>query len=329
MAGLFDLGAIMKVCCFLGTLPAKTLAAPPKHDKKIGTFQNFARGVRAAGDEVHTITEVRYEPCDVAFMLGWVHEHGKDAPHLRLRQQILDAQRNHGRRVVIADSNLFLFQDSTNPHYYLRYSFDGVFPKTGEYCDQNPDPARWQQIQQDMGIAVRPWRAAGDHVLITLQRNGGWSMAGRGVDQWCIDTVHEIRRYSRRPIIIRSHPGDKKAYRYVRRITEVLVKQGVRNFFISDANRTLMQDLENAWVLINHNSSPGVAAAIMGVPVISTDIVNSQAHEVSSADLADVESPPTFDRDRWLHRLAQFHWSYQDLVSGQCWRHMRQWVRPS
>jgi hypothetical protein len=316
----------MKVCCFLGTLPAKTLAAPPKHDRKMATFHNFARGVRAAGDEVHVISEVRYEPCDVAFMLGWVHEHGKDAPHLRLRQQILDQQRNHGGRVAIADSNLFLFQDSTNPHYYLRYSFDGVFPNTGEYCDQNPDPGRWTQLQQDMNMSTRPWRTAGDHVLITLQRNGGWSMAGENVDAWCINVVHQIRKHTKRPIIIRAHPGDKKAYRYVRRITDVLVKQGVRNFFIADAKRTLMQDLERAWVLVNHNSSPAVAAAIMGIPVISTDITNSQAREVSGADLAAIESPPTFDRDQWLRRLAQFHWSFDDLASGRCWSHMRQWV---
>jgi len=316
----------MKVCCFLGTLPAKTMAAPPKHNKKIATFQNFARGVRAAGDEVHVISEVRYEPCDVAFMLGWVHEHGKDAPHLRLRQQILDQQRNHGGRVAIADSNLFLFRDSTNPHYYLRYSFDGVFPNTGEYCDQNPDPARWQKIQQDTGVTVRPWRTAGQHVLITLQRNGGWSMAGTGVDQWCIDTVHAIRRMTKRAIVIRSHPGDNKAARYVRCLTEVLIKQGIRNFFISDSGRTLVQDLEHAWVLVNHNSSPGVAAAIMGVPVISTNIINSQAREVSSSDLGLVESPPVFDREQWLCRIAQFHWSFNDLVAGQCWTHMRQWA---
>lgn len=317
----------MKVCCFLGTLPAKTLAAPPKHNHKIATFQNFARGVRAAGDEVHVIPEVRYEPCDVAFMLGWVHEHGKEAPHLRLRQQIVDTQRNQGGRIVIADSNLYSFQDVANPHNYFRYSFDGVFPNTGEYCDDNPDPQRWAKIQQDMNITVQPWRTVGDHVLITLQRNGGWSMAGRGVDQWCIDTVHEIRKHSRRPIVIRSHPGDKKAYRYVRSITNTLVKQGVRNFFISDANRTLMQDLENAWALVNHNSSPGVAAAVMGVPVISTDVTNSQAREVSSSNLADIENPPIFDRDQWLRRIAQFHWSFQDLVSGQCWMHMRQYTR--
>lgn len=317
----------MKVCCFLSTLPAKTLEAAKKHDRKMDTFRNFARGVKAAGDEIETVTDLRYVPCDVAFILGWVHEHGKDAPHLRLRQQILDQQRSRGDRTVIADSNLFLFADSNNPHYYLRYSFDGVFPDTGEYCDQNPDPARWGIIKKHMKIEVLPWRTQGDHVLLCLQRDGGWSMAGYDVASWCLNTVTQLRRHTQRPIRIRAHPGDKKSYRYVKYICDTLVKQGVRNFFISEPELTLQQELVGAWALVNHNSSPAVAAAISGIPVISTDIVRSQARDVSSPELSQIESLPTFERTPWLNRLAQCHWSYEDLATGRAWQHMRQWVK--
>lgn len=318
----------MKVACYLSTLPAKTLQAAKKHDRKMDTFRYFAHGVKAAGDEVETVTDLRVVPSDVAFMLGWVHEHGKDAPHLRLRQQVLEQQRRSRGRTVIADSNLFLFANQDNPHYYLRYSFDGVFPDTGEYCDQNPDPARWEIIKEHMRIDVRPWRTQGDHVLICLQRDGGWSMAGRDVASWCTTVVTELRKHTKRPIRIRAHPGDKKSQRYVRRICDVLIQQGIRNFFISEPDRTLLQELDGAWALVNHNSSPAVAAAISGIPVISTDITRSQAREVSCPEIAQIESLPQFDRTRWLHRLAQFHWSYDDLSSGRAWTHMRQWAKP-
>lgn len=318
----------MKVCSFLATLPQKTLAAQKKHDRKIETYKNFYRGVKAAGDESVMISDLRYEPCDSAFMLGWVHEHSKDAPHLKLRQEISDRQRNSAKRVAIADSNLFLFQTPDNPHYYLRYSFDGVFPSTGEYCDQNPDPERWRIIQRDMNIEVRDWTTTGNHIVICLQRDGGWSMRGYSVYDWCVNTVQTLRRHTDRPIFIRPHPGDKKAHRYVQRMTQTLVQQGYRNFFVSDVNRkTLIQELEGAWALVNHNSSPAVAAAIRGIPVFSTDITNSQAAEVSQQDLSRIEQPEIFERERWLHRLAQFHWSHDDLASGRCWRHMRQWVK--
>lgn len=317
----------MKVACYLSTLPVKTLEAAKKHDRKMGTFAHFARGVKAAGDDVETITDLRVVECDAAFMLGWVHEHGKDAPHLRLRQQVLQHQQRRNARTVIADSNLFLFADNLNPQYYLRYSFDGVFPDTGEYCDQNPDPARWDIIQDHMGITVRPWRTTGDHVLICLQRDGGWSMGGQDVTSWCTTVVTQLRQHTKRPIRIRAHPGDKKSHRYLKRICDVLVQHGIRNFFISEPERSLVQELDDAWALVNHNSSPAVAAAICGVPVISTDITRSQAREVSCPELCQIEDLPTFDRTRWLHRLAQFHWSYDDLASGRAWSHMRQWIR--
>jgi hypothetical protein len=52
---------------------------------------------------------------------------------------------------LIVDSNLFLYADKSNQKHYLRYSFDGVFPTTGFYFDQDIDPARWKQISKDLG----------------------------------------------------------------------------------------------------------------------------------------------------------------------------------
>jgi hypothetical protein len=112
------------------------------------------------------------------------------APHLQFRQHIIDQQAQRGGRTVIADSNLFLYHDAKNPHHYLRYSYDGIFPSTGEYCDANPDPSRWQIIQQEMGIGVKEWRGTGNHILLCLQRNGGWSMGNISVTDWATSTMH-------------------------------------------------------------------------------------------------------------------------------------------
>jgi hypothetical protein len=123
----------MKVVSYLATLPAKMLQGQHNTSEKFLTLQNYADGVSAAGDVGNVSTALQYEPADVAVMLGWVHENGKSAPHLQFRQHILDQQRQHGKRTVIADSNLFLYHNTENPHHYLRYSYDGVFPDTGEY----------------------------------------------------------------------------------------------------------------------------------------------------------------------------------------------------
>ena len=299
------------------------LLARNQHEEKPQTLIRFAEGARACGDQAQVHEAITLEPCDVAVMLGWVHEDGKRAPHLAFRQAILDQQRRSGGRVVIADSNLFLYRDTTNPLHYLRYSFDGIFPTSGEYCDQSPDPDRWQAVQRDLGIVLRPWRTHGDHILLCLQRQGGWSMRGRSVLDWAADTIVELRQHTDRPIRVRTHPGDKQAQTYIGSFQPVGPLRGVS---LSSPGTDLMTDLHNCWAVVNHNSSPAVAAAIEGIPIFVTDPAQSQARDVANTDLGRIEMPDLPERSAWVQRISQFHWSHDDLSSGRCWHHMRQWV---
>jgi hypothetical protein len=317
----------MNVISYTATLPAKLLNDPKRDsNNKYLTLHKFIQGVNAAGDNGQVVSESVYRPSEVAFMLGWVHEHGKKSPHLMLRKTIVEQQQARGARTVIADSNLFLYKDTKNPQYYLRYSFDGVFPNTGEYCDTNPDPARWQKIKQDLGLDLRPWRTSGSHLLLCLQRNGGWSMGGTNVIDWAVDTVQILKRYTDRPIIIRSHPGDKGRGRDTTAIVTTLQRKGIKKIYVSPEKSELVHDLRNCWAVINHNSSPVVGAAIEGIPIFVTDPMNSQARDVANTDLAKIENPDIPDRQNWIERLSQFHWNFQDISDGTAWRHMRQWA---
>jgi len=313
----------MKVISYLGSLPPRQRQNSQKSD----TLTKFAQGVQAAGDQGMVLADTRYQDCDVAVILGWVHEHGKDAPHLRFRQEILDQQRQRGRRTVVADSNLFLYRDVTNPGYYLRYSFDGIFPNTGEYCDQWNSDWRWQDIQRDLGISLRDWRTRGDHVLVCLQRNGGWSMADVQVESWARDVLSRLRQHTDRPIRIRAHPGDRNSNVYLPGILRWAQKTLPGQFSVSRPETTFMQDLKNAWAMVNHNSSPAVGAVIEGIPAFVTDPERSQARDVANTEFANIECPLEFDRRAWICRISQSHWSHRDLESGRCWEHMRQWVQ--
>jgi len=157
---------------------------PPNNSnpEKPQILDYFCQGVVASGDTAIAHTGMDTLRCDVALIQGFVHEHGKSAPHLQLRKNAVNLQKSTNKRSLIVDSNLFLYADKSNPLHYLRYSFDGVFPTTGFYFDQDVDPARWEQISRDLGIGLKPWRTHGNHILICLQRNGGWSM--RGLDEF-------------------------------------------------------------------------------------------------------------------------------------------------
>lgn len=293
---------------------------PPRNNnpEKPLILDNFIRGVIASGDEGISHREMNPIACDVAFIQGFVHEHGKTAPHLMLRQNAVDLQKQNGKRSLIVDSNLFLYADPGNTKTYLRYSFDGVFPTTGFYFDTEIDPNRWQKLSTNLGISLKPWRTQGSHILICCQRNGGWSMKGIPVQQWLEETINKVRSFSDRPIIVRPHPGDKKWQTYLR-ITQ-------KNVSISTNH--IKQDLQNAWATVLHNSSPAVASAIEGVPVFLTDPNPefSQAAEVSNTILKRLEDPKMFDRQAWVEKLSMCHWNFDELRSGEAWQFFRKFI---
>ena len=320
----------MRVISYTATLPKKEQYTPESLKNatdKLNTLTYFAQGVNAYGDQGIVESNMTYQPSEVAVILGWVHEHGKTAAHLQFRQEILDGQRAAGGRTVIADSNLFLYKNKENPGYWLRYSYDGIFANTGEYCDQTPNPNRWARIQEHYHLQLQPWRQSGNHILLCLQRDGGWSMAGWDVVDWAIKTIVEIRKYSDRPIRIRPHPGDKRASKYCDRLIKLCQGRRLTQIEVSNPASSLMQDFVNCWTVVNHNSSPGVAAAIEGIPIFLTDPERSQARDVATLSLNRIENPFMPDREAWSQRISQFHWSHNDLRTGVCWAHMKRWAK--
>lgn len=304
-----------KVAVYHRTVPNK------KNLEKIQMLEYFAEGVRRAGDHAFDIHGQGIQPAHVAVIQGWVSQ-DVDRGHLRLRKQVIEHQIANGLRVLTADSNLFLYANPENPLHYLRYSFNGVFPNTGIYFDNPVDPARWLTIQQDLNITLRDYRQHGNHILVCLQRDGGWSMGLESVATWTHRIIDEIRQHTDRPIVLRAHPGDKNSHVYVQPLREHLQAW---NASIS-TNRSLTQDLHQCWAVVNHNSSPAVAAAIEGYPVFVTDPVRSQCTEIANTDFSRLESPELPDRQQWIQRLAMSHWKFDELRSGQAWRHMRQFV---
>jgi hypothetical protein len=289
-----------------------------KNQEKLDLLKYFSQGIGQSGDQAIDCYTHNYTPTKVAVIQGWVHESSKSSPHLNLRNTVITQQLIKQQYVVAVDSNLFLYANSSNPGHYLRYSFNGVFPNTGIYCDTVIDPARWQKISAALNISLKPYRQNGNHILLCLQRNGGWSMGKFDVASWANQTIAQLRQYTDRPIVIRAHPGDKGAKNYMSKILG-------RNVTIS-RNVDLVVDLQNCWAAVNHNSSPVVGAAIEGVPIFVTDTSKSQCREIANTDLAQIENPLMPDRQAWAERLSMFHWNFDELRSGECWQHMRKFI---
>jgi len=300
------------------------MGIPPgnTNPEKPAIIVNFIDGVRECGDHGNIVTDYNPIDADVAVVQGFVHPGSKNMPHLNLRKNVFEKQVRDNRRSIIVDSNLFLYRDKGNSNGFLRYSYDGIFPNTGEYCNNDPDPKRWEIIQKKLNIRLKPQKKDGEDILICCQRDGGWSMNGQPLLPWVVKTVTKIRQFSDRRIVVRFHPGDKRSLEHKR----AMARYRLENVIVSHTDN-ILNDFATAHCVINHNSSPAVAAAIEGVPVFVLDPERSQAKSVSHHNLADLENIKQFDREKWVHRMAQMHWSLDELKDGTAWRHLRKWAK--
>lgn len=306
----------MKVVSYSCVVPTKN-----KSFEKEQLLKKFLVGVTKSNDQAVYHENYNLLECDVAVIQGWQHQLGKTAPHLKLRKQIIDHQINNKKFVCVADSNLFLYATDKNiPHHYLRYSFNGVFPNTGIYCDDQVNNNRWQQISSDLGIGLESKKIKGKTILICLQRSGGWSMGSADMNFWINKTINTIQQHTDRTIVLRPHPADNNAGGYLRKIR-------FHNKIKISLKRTLDQDLSSAWCVVNHNSSSIVGAIIKGHPAFITDPNSSQCRDVADTDFSKIETPTEFDREQWLKRISQFHWKFSELEDGTAWRHMRNYCQ--
>jgi hypothetical protein len=308
----------MKVAVYHKSIPNA------KNQEKVDLLKYFSQGVVAAGDQAIDVQDHTYCSADVGVIQGWLAKQVNSSVHQQLRQTVINTQLSKNRYVVTADSNLFLYSVPGNPLHYLRYSFNGVFPKTGNYCDSDPDPARWKKISHAHNIALKPYRTTGNHILLCLQRNGGWSMGSYDILEWAANVILELRTHTDRPIVIRPHPGDKSARAH---IGDFNADGLLKDVALSQPGASLIDDLKNCWAVVNHNSSPVVGAAIEGYPIFVTDYTKSQCREIANTDLSTIETPTLFDRQAWVERISMFHWNFEELKSGECWQHMRQFVQ--
>ena len=246
----------MRVVGYTKVIPPGTRTRPLKHNHKEQIIRNFVEGVRKSGDTGLVYDGFNLLDCDVAMMQGFIHEGSAHVPHIQLRRGIAENLRN--KAFITADSNLFLYKAVTNePHHYLRYSINGVFNDTGNYCNTNSDDTQWKKIQRDLHVRLQPWSLyQRENILLCLQRNGGWSMKGKDVVQWANLKIAEIRTFSDRPIVVRPHPGDKKAPQYTKNIHGPNVRISFQPH--------IEHDLAMAMCTIVYNSSPAVASVIEG-----------------------------------------------------------------
>ena len=147
---------------------------------------------------------------------------------------------------------------------------------------------RWPKLN----IALKPWRKTGRHIMVLPQRG----MGERGVAMpsgWPDDVVKRLKAYTRRPIVVRDHPGAMPNHGRI--------------------------DFENTWACVIWASGAGIKAIIEGIPVFH-EMKKWIGAPAAKYGVDDIENPFLGDRMPMLERLAWAQWTAEEIASGEPFR---------
>lgn len=291
-----------------------SIANPGKFSNKVMLMDNFKYGVLANGDEPieYRDNKLPDQKLDAGFVLGYTLEDN-------FRKKIINVLRNSGTPQIFVDSNILHY--ARKEHEWHRYSLNSVYPSNGIYFFNNLDKSKWKTFSKWHNAPVVPWRTDGDFILIFCQRPKGWNLFGNDQDLWLQQTIEQIRKYSQRPIRVRMHPGDGSKDKQIEKIKK---RYGDTVSISSEEN--IRDALKNCWCGIGYNSTPTSVAAIEGIPVFVHDPNNSWAKDIAFTDLSMIENPPLPDREQWLNKIANIHWSNDEVKNGKLWSEIKSYI---
>jgi len=299
-----------------------SVANARKHTRKIECLESFADGVRATGDSVVVEWEHRYTPSRLAVILGWATTN-TGGRNIELRKQIIADQRKLGNHTMCIDASCWKYLDDQGS--YLRYSLGGPFYDRAEYANRNSTNAKWQEISQTLGVNLQPTKInTRGHILICMQRDGGFAMKTLNPMDWLRDKVNQIRSVTQRPIHIRPHPGKYDMQDFGAYIGRTAQRQNIT--MIEPNQSRLLENLKNAHSAVFFNSSASVAAACAGIPVFVDD-ESCVSWAVSNHDISKIELPAEFVREQWIYDLSAAHWSDADARQGRIYQKFLPYIK--
>jgi hypothetical protein len=195
---------------------------------------SFEKGLKAAGYQVTDQPPQRGQAGDVLVIWNrYAHW-----------EQMADRFEREGGTVIVAENGYIDPGRHTDRRWYALaiggHNGQGKWPRE----ENELGLTRWEAIAPRLGVTLAPWREHGEHVLVCPNRDFG--RAGHIMPaNWAQRTVDELRKYTKRPIRVRAHPGNNKP------------------------ERELAEDLRGCWAMVIWYTSAGVQALLAGIPVIS------------------------------------------------------------
>jgi hypothetical protein len=217
---------------------------------------------------------------------------------------------------------------------YKRWGWTSYKNGIGNFNNDNVDNSRWLKIQKETGIKFAEWNSPGDNILIMGQLEGDSALiemydAGyKTFNDYIIDQIKKIRKYTDRPIVIRPHPlGAKTLYN-----KEVDLNKAYKNISISkNYNSTttinggagLQEDFKNAYCVVTYSSNSCVEAVENGIPIFTLSNTSS-AYDIGHKCFSQIENLDySIEISTWCNKIAYTIWNSKEILNGDMWEHLR------
>jgi hypothetical protein len=220
-------------------------------------------------------------------------------------QAVWSHYRSLGRPVIVIDIGA-LYRGETWKIALNSVTATGYYGHT-ENLDW--DRPRRLGISQAINLSRNPRIVIAAQHARSLQVVGLSSMEG-----WVVQQVERLRTVTDRPIVVRPHPRSTLDWAgLVHLPPDVIIEKPVKIVDTYDSYNLAF----DCHALINHNSGPGIQAALAGTrPIVDQ---SSLAHPVSIR-MEHIEQPYTVDRDQWLVEICHTEYTVEEISQGS-WIH--------
>lgn len=160
-----------------------------------------------------------------------------------------------------------------------------------------------------LGLQLADWKE-GEHILICCQHSKSeqWNGKPSTID-WLASITKNIRKYSKRTIIIRPHP--REPIKFETKDCTIIVQQPKK---IEGTYDSFDLSFDNIHAVVNLSSGPAVHAVIQGIPVFVEQA--SLAYPVGNVDISKIENPLKPSRHQWLNDLAHTEYTIEEIEEG-------------
>jgi hypothetical protein len=250
---------------------------------KDGTDEYIAKIAHSANSKIISTDDFVYSDSTEPIMLRGILKH-------KIMKQCWADQRDF----YYMDTGYFGNQISnSNPNgwkYWHRIVKNNL--QHGEIISRPAD--RWEKFNKKLS----PWKKDGRKILIAKPDIKPCKFYNVDLEQWTIDTVNTIKKYTDRPVEIRERAPKRQD---------------------RTTSNTLQQALDNdVFALVTFNSVAATEAIMYGIPAFTLAPCNA-ASPVASQDLTQIDNPYYPDMDKlyeWACHLAYGQFHSDELKNG-------------